>query len=314
MNTGLQDAHNLAWKLAECHHSSERNVEDALQSYETERKPVAQQNAALSVRNYQRLLQVTESCYLNEKHPNLLVRVLESSPLPLAGKQALFRSLFHAALLPLSFLGSNPDSLYAKHIRSNLQKVLREGSGLPLLFPRHELGFQYGAPPSVHHWKQDTVPVPPELAAGMLFPHVTAEVVSNASDFPRLAFDRLNHISTSNLPAQVVRSTRPTFVVLLVGSHDGSLIQQLRRQLFDSNLVFELVWMNGKAATVEHADLVLHEIDSGDAAFSIQKQPPCIVVIRPDSHISGVYNHLSPEILTRLLEEATASFQGDSEP
>lgn len=56
LNTGVQDAHNLVWKLA----AVERGwAGDALlDSYETERRPVAQENADVSVRNAMRLMEV----------------------------------------------------------------------------------------------------------------------------------------------------------------------------------------------------------------------------------------------------------------
>ena len=49
MNTGLQDAHNLCWKVAAVHHG----VADPslLRSYDAERRPVALTNASLSVHN-----------------------------------------------------------------------------------------------------------------------------------------------------------------------------------------------------------------------------------------------------------------------
>jgi 2,4-dichlorophenol 6-monooxygenase len=59
MNTGIQDAHNLAWKL--------RLVLDGaagarlLDTYERERRPVAQENADQSMQNAFRLLEVFEA-------------------------------------------------------------------------------------------------------------------------------------------------------------------------------------------------------------------------------------------------------------
>lgn len=53
LNTGIQDAHNLAWKLAAV---LEGHATDALlASYETERQPVARINTAQSVHNAQKL-------------------------------------------------------------------------------------------------------------------------------------------------------------------------------------------------------------------------------------------------------------------
>lgn len=51
MNTGIQDAHNLAWKLAAVL-KGRAAAAPLLRSYGAERRPVATANAALSVRNW----------------------------------------------------------------------------------------------------------------------------------------------------------------------------------------------------------------------------------------------------------------------
>jgi 2,4-dichlorophenol 6-monooxygenase len=56
MNTGIQDAHNLAWKLAAVVQG--RAGEALLDSYETERRPVAATNSDQSVRNAMRMFEV----------------------------------------------------------------------------------------------------------------------------------------------------------------------------------------------------------------------------------------------------------------
>jgi 2,4-dichlorophenol 6-monooxygenase len=56
LNTGVQDAHNLAWKLAAVEHG---HVAPALlDSYERERRPVAQRNAEVSLANALKLIEV----------------------------------------------------------------------------------------------------------------------------------------------------------------------------------------------------------------------------------------------------------------
>lgn len=53
LNTGLQDAHNLAWKLAQ--HLRNPDGPDVLDSYEAERRPIAEINARQSLHNSERL-------------------------------------------------------------------------------------------------------------------------------------------------------------------------------------------------------------------------------------------------------------------
>ncbi len=59
LNTGVQDAHNLAWKLA----AVEAGWAPAalLDSYDAERRPVARENADVSLRNAVRMLEVVEA-------------------------------------------------------------------------------------------------------------------------------------------------------------------------------------------------------------------------------------------------------------
>jgi 2,4-dichlorophenol 6-monooxygenase len=59
MNTGIQDVHNLAWKLRLVMEGEAD--ERLLDTYETERRPVAQENADHSVQNALRMLEVFEA-------------------------------------------------------------------------------------------------------------------------------------------------------------------------------------------------------------------------------------------------------------
>lgn len=56
LNTGVQDAHNLAWKLAAV--ETDAAAPSLLDSYEAERRPVAQVNAETSARNAMKMLEV----------------------------------------------------------------------------------------------------------------------------------------------------------------------------------------------------------------------------------------------------------------
>lgn len=56
MNTGIQDAHNLVWKLDAV--IAGRAQPDLLDSYETERRPIAQRNTDQSVRNLMRMADI----------------------------------------------------------------------------------------------------------------------------------------------------------------------------------------------------------------------------------------------------------------
>jgi hypothetical protein len=59
LNTGVQDAHNLAWKLAGVEAGWAR--EPLLASYESERQPIARENAEVSARNAARMLEIVQA-------------------------------------------------------------------------------------------------------------------------------------------------------------------------------------------------------------------------------------------------------------
>jgi 2,4-dichlorophenol 6-monooxygenase len=59
LNTGVQDAHNLVWKLAAV--DAGRAADALLDTYEHERRPVAQRNADVSLQNALRLMEVYQA-------------------------------------------------------------------------------------------------------------------------------------------------------------------------------------------------------------------------------------------------------------
>jgi 2-polyprenyl-6-methoxyphenol hydroxylase-like FAD-dependent oxidoreductase len=54
MNTGLHDAHNIAWKLAKVVNNNAS--EKILTSYDVERKQIATETTALSLKNYEKTI------------------------------------------------------------------------------------------------------------------------------------------------------------------------------------------------------------------------------------------------------------------
>eukprot|EP00536_Pseudo-nitzschia_multiseries_P000064 jgi/Psemu1/282061/fgenesh1_pg.2_\ len=215
MNTGLQDVYSLAWRIAvqrqgeqslperpsndEKNNASLPSLATVGHLYERDRQPVARQNAALSVRNYNRVLNVMRACYLDDRHPAILIQALDATAsfVPLGVRQNTFRTLLKTALSPLSQLRTSPNGVYARTIKHNLRSLLGAGQGLPLLFPRHELDFSYGASSSNNNnggstdgeedWSRDSVSSSPRLAVGALFPHIAASIhCESLRRFPRM--------------------------------------------------------------------------------------------------------------------------------
>ena len=205
MNTGLQDAHNLAWRLSLVFHREERRKHPCTESsasdgsvskllpqqqcnsilsmYEQDRKPVAIQNAALSARNYQRTLRIAKACYLDAQHPQLLMTMLGSPPmsfLPLEARQEMFRRLVNVAMMPLGSLLNEKDSIHASQVGKNVTKILESGGSLPLVFPRYEIGFHYNSEHNqVAMSSDDTAGYHPRIRVGHRFPHIDVKVLSS---------------------------------------------------------------------------------------------------------------------------------------
>lgn len=77
----LQDAHNLAWKLAAVLNGTASPK--LLDSYQTERRPVAQANTDLSVANWHEAVKVPKVLGLDPRAANLLNAVVGSGPMSL---------------------------------------------------------------------------------------------------------------------------------------------------------------------------------------------------------------------------------------
>lgn len=142
MNTGLQDAHNLAWKLALVL-GNPTAKEGLLDSYEAERRPVAAHNAVLSLRNYERSLRVPKALGLDADQAKGLAE--SAAAAGLAVPKAVFEGMLAMGRRPLKAL-SAPGQPYGAACLKAARQVLADGAGLPLLFPHDDLGFCYNGP------------------------------------------------------------------------------------------------------------------------------------------------------------------------
>ncbi len=146
MNTGLQDAHNLAWKLALVLDSSRGHTSSSdalLDSYDAERRPVAAHNAVLSLRNYERSLRVPKALGLDADQAKALAE--SAAATGIAVPRAVFEGVLAMGRRPLQSLAT-PGQPYGAACLKAARQVLRDGAGLPLLFPRDDLGFCYDGP------------------------------------------------------------------------------------------------------------------------------------------------------------------------
>lgn len=294
MNTGIQDAFNLAWRLAAVTkssasggHNHSAKLRQHLQEYQSERHPVARDNAALSVRNFERVLKLAKSCYLNDQHPVLLSKILDRMPLPLEVRQDMFSGLLRTALAPLQSLREGTN-LYSRHVTSQLRSILQQGGGLPLLFPKYELEFGYERGKDVESsvGRSDTCAIGPRVQVGQLLPHVSVQAISGTLRYPHLQFTSMNRITTADLPSQM-RNSGPCFVLVVI-DWDGDYCQLKE---------FVEWFYQSSGLTIEIAHIVKEPIDSDalvllDETDALHKLTSGLILVRPDGHISYIGHSL----------------------
>ena len=147
MNTGIQDAHHLIWKIAMALRSENSDVsgvtERLLASYEDERRPVARLNANISVQNFEKTLLIPRALGLDLNTANLLSRWMDRIPGPRALKHVCFHAAMQLGLKQIDWLTSS--HFIGRHRRRAVRTVFEDAKNqtLQLLFPGQDLGFAY---------------------------------------------------------------------------------------------------------------------------------------------------------------------------
>ncbi|KAL2903592.1 putative polyketide hydroxylase [Bienertia sinuspersici] len=196
MNTGIQDAQNLAWKLAAVVNGIAPTT--LLDTYETERRPVAMSNTALSVQNFRAAMEVpaalgldptvassgaqamsqpqlSELCNtvtFNRLHIMIFFycymvvhRVINDglgSILPSGAQKVILDGIFSIGRAQLSKNILNEKNPVGLSRLARLKRIFEEGKSLQLQFPAEDLGYRYkeGALVSDRHNTHDADNVP----------------------------------------------------------------------------------------------------------------------------------------------------------
>ena len=321
MNTGIQDAHNLAWRLA-------LNLHDpSLHKYHEERRPVAVQNAALSVRNYHRTLGVAKGLGLDAAHPALLKQFMNSPPiglLPLNLRQEAFRTLMKTALTPLAALSVSKGGLVSNIMANNVADILRRGEGLPLLFPRYELGFTYGQGSLYGHDRvaksasentslhEDTADYMPQLRIGHRLPHIVMKIMCSDNQSEALQVEE-SEITLLDLPISLASPGQAPNFVLLVNSPDRlCLAIEAAKEILSCLGIFVKVVEICNSNTSRNASkslqpglITLQTQDNKWKDLLVQNQNSdthnfsnTVVLVRPDGHVGDI-QHLDKSTTVR---------------
>jgi 2-polyprenyl-6-methoxyphenol hydroxylase-like FAD-dependent oxidoreductase len=147
MNTGIQDAHNLIWKIALARKlekaGNNREADRLLSTYESERRPVAVNNARWSIENYEQTLAVPRALGLNPfLGPSAAPSPRSNTGSP-SGKAGVFCRHHGAGMKQINWLRS--DHFIARYRQRKLDAIFKNAKSqtLQLLFPGQDLGFIY---------------------------------------------------------------------------------------------------------------------------------------------------------------------------
>uniref|UniRef100_A0A0D3EXH1 FAD-binding domain-containing protein n=1 Tax=Oryza barthii TaxID=65489 RepID=A0A0D3EXH1_9ORYZ len=144
MNTGVQDAHNLAWKL--CLLQNGVASPSILQTYESERRPVAIFNTELSVENFKAAMSIPAALGLDPTVANSVHQVINSSlgsVIPRNLQKSVLEGLFSIGRAQVSDYILNEKNPLGSLRLARLRSILDEGKSLQLQFPAEDLGFHY---------------------------------------------------------------------------------------------------------------------------------------------------------------------------
>ncbi|KNA16154.1 hypothetical protein SOVF_091900 [Spinacia oleracea] len=192
MNTGIQDAQNLAWKLAAVVNGIAPTT--LLSTYETERRPIAIFNTALSVQNFRAAMEVPAALGLDPTVANSVHRVINEglgSILPSRVQRVILDGLFSLGRAQVSQAFLNEKNPVGLSRLAKLKRIFEEGKSLQLQFPAEDLGYRYkeGALVLDKHVIHDADDVPtgrrrdyvPSSEPGFRLPHMEVRSLSSVS-------------------------------------------------------------------------------------------------------------------------------------
>lgn len=150
MNTGIQDAHNLAWKLGYIMQGEAGKIgstrEEILDSYQQERMCIANMTLKLSIRNVDRTMRVPSALQLSHKSAKNLTHFLNSPTLnqllPNSMRRGILKNLMAIGTLPLH-LASSKNNLVGQLLQAEARKIVESRQSLAMLFYHFDIGYSY---------------------------------------------------------------------------------------------------------------------------------------------------------------------------
>lgn len=192
MNTGVQDAHNLAWKIASVLNGI--TPLSFLSTYEIERRQIARFNTELSVQNFKAAMNVPSALGLDPTIANAVHRAVNDwigTILPEGLQRSVLEGIFSIGRAQVSDSLLNEKNPLGLLRLAKLRRIFDEGKSLQLQFPAEDLGFRYlkGALVSDDDSSSNAQEAPtggrrdyiPSADPGSRLPHMSMRLLSDLS-------------------------------------------------------------------------------------------------------------------------------------
>ncbi|PKA55809.1 hypothetical protein AXF42_Ash012101 [Apostasia shenzhenica] len=305
MNTGIQDAHNLAWKI--CLLLNNVASTSIIETYEMERRPIALFNTALSVENFEAAMSVPAALGLDPAIASSMHRAINStfgSILPSSFQRVALKAVFSLGRSQLSPFILNENNPIGSSRLARLRKIFDEGKSLQLQFPAEDLGFRYleGAlvaesddrtvkkQASLHNFRRGSKCYVPSSKSGSRLPHMQMKSLTASSSE--------DVFSTLDL----VPGDKVEFLLIIAPVKESYELARTALKVaekFNVSLKICIIWPHGSSGnTISGSRTELlpwsNFIDAEEA-----KKPPCgswwkmiqlstsgAILVRPDEHIA----------------------------
>ncbi|KAG3120148.1 hypothetical protein PI124_g1035 [Phytophthora idaei] len=249
MNTGLQDAHNLVWKLALAIQADAENstgadsmdTEALLKSYGSERQLIAKTNTQFSLSNVARTMKIPRALNVSHDNAQTLAKIINSAPmqlLPLRAQREIAQRIMRVGKLPLGLLDEAKEaggagSSLGNHMRTSVQDIVTRRKTLGMMFYHFDIGFSYDAASWAAHAKKlmedsalnksvefrtevgdgDSIIYSPTFRVGERFPHFWC-----TSENVKMSSHDMMHLALQNGKSGQVQ------FVLAVGGRDAAKV------------------------------------------------------------------------------------------
>ncbi|XP_054787956.1 uncharacterized protein LOC129293864 isoform X2 [Prosopis cineraria] len=278
MNTGIQDVHNLAWKIAAVIKGTAPS--SLLNTYETERRPIAIFNTELSLKNYKAAMAVPSALGLD---PTVANSALEG--LFAIGRAQLSKTILNE---------SNPvgSSRLAK-----LRNIFEEGKSLQLQFPAEDLGFRYLQGAIVE--ESNNLESTPQLSTGRRRDYIPS--AHPGSRLPHM-YVRVNKMNKNVSTLDLVSGDKVEFLLLIAPVKESYHLARSALKVAEERQILVkvcVIWSSGSVERLNegskaalspwenYVDVV--EVDKPSTSNwwkMCQMKESGAILVRPDEHIA----------------------------